>query len=608
MTKKGEPHPKDALTILKNLGVRHPNQATQVLESLLEQNIITPAHIKSVLRANTPSKYANNNADVLNRYMTRHIALRFHYDGATYNGLAQNVNCPIDNSVEKLLFAAMTKTCLIEGRDTCSYSRSGRTDKGVSAFGQVVALRVRSAFPIGTFMEPEDEEKDSNGNGNERTLVQEVDLPKNHSQKMKCWMPPKPKKKKGKAGNSGSENGTEELKLVEKELTERDFAQMINNVLPPNIRVLGWSPVTDQFSARFSTKSRTYRYFFVRRDLDLDAMSRGLQLMVGRHDFRNMCKMNCEEVDNFFRVVKYGKIVKAKTMSESKGSLYEDHVLSSTDTSTEEGSDGDNDDSTDSTHRADLNRQICYFEIEGQAFLWHQIRCIASVLFMIGKKLEKPEVVNELFDVETNPGKPCYPFADDLPLVLHKCEYHNLRFGHSVENLWRTSCDLECRWEELVLSAERLKNGVAALRDEAEVHMDDVTEFVKAILEERTKKQKKWKDIFGSSQDIILPEPSNAPDGIMKWNAALDFIFKHTGCSPTGGGPTVNLHVPLMKRGRGTTYDEKVMAILADPDDGKGTKKRSRDAYENNIKQKKVSKEEGQKFYNLMAKQGGSGL
>ena len=322
MTKTGEAHPKDIETVLKNLGVKHPNQATRVLENLLEQNIITPADIKFVLSPNNRSKhrYANNNAVILNRYMTRHIALRFHYDGATYNGLAQNVNSPIDNTVEKLLFAAMTKTCLIDSRDTCGYSRSGRTDKGVSAFGQVVALRVRSVFPIGTFVEPQgDDDDSSNSSGNERTLLQEVNLPKNHLQQMKCWVPPRPKQKKGKAGKSGSENGTEIQELVEKVLTERDFAQILNNVLPHNIRVLGWSPVTDDFSARFSTKSRTYRYFFVRRDLDLDAMSRGLEYMVGTHDFRNLCKMNCEEVDNFERVVSYGKIVKAKTMSACPG-------------------------------------------------------------------------------------------------------------------------------------------------------------------------------------------------------------------------------------------------------------------------------------------------
>ena len=573
MTKTGESHPTDIATVLKNLGVRSPNKAVNVLETLLEQNIITPSQVKEAVKAAPKQK----NATPI-QYMTRHIALRFHYDGSTYNGLAQNINSPTDNSVEKVLFAAMQRTCLIESRDTCGYSRSGRTDKGVSAFGQVIALRVRSAFPIGTLVEGEE---------NEKTLMQEVDLPKNHLETIKCWAPARPKKKKGKVEHNDIDDPP---KLVEKVLKERDFAQMLNNILPHSIRVVGWSPVTDEFSARFSTKSRTYRYFFVRRHLDLDAMAKGMQYMVGKHDFRNLCKMNCEEVDNFMRIVNYGKIVKAKPLCESTGVQYEDHVVT-----------GAAEDS------ADFYRQICYFEIQGQAFLWHQIRCIASLLFMIGKKVEKAEVVNELFDIESNPGKPCYPFAADLPLVLHKCDYHNVRFGHSVQNLWKTSSDLEFKWEALVLAAEQLKNGVASLGSEAEVHKDDVIEFVKCIFIERARKQNRRKDVFEGRQDSNLPEPANA-QGVLKWTAALDYIFEHTGLSPTGDGPMVQVHVPLMKRGCGTTYEEKVKAILAESDDGKGIKKRKRNAYESNIKTKKVSKEECKAFYTHMSTQGGSGL
>ena len=99
----------------------------------------------------TSNKTHNQNQ---NRHLTRHIALRFHYDGSTYTGLAENVNSPTDQSVERTLFHALNKTCLISDkyndRSSCGYSRSGRTDKGVSAFGQVIALRVNSAFPIGT--------------------------------------------------------------------------------------------------------------------------------------------------------------------------------------------------------------------------------------------------------------------------------------------------------------------------------------------------------------------------------------------------------------------------------------------------------------------------
>lgn len=42
-------------------------------------------------------------------------------------------------------------------------------------------------------------------------------------------------------------------------------------------------------------------------------------------------------------------------------------------------------------------------EIEGNAFLWHQIRCIMGVLLLIGKGHETPDVITELFDVEKHP-------------------------------------------------------------------------------------------------------------------------------------------------------------------------------------------------------------
>ena len=39
----------------------------------------------------------------------------------------------------------------------------------------------------------------------------------------------------------------------------------------------------------------------------------------------------------------------------------------------------------------------------GQAFLWHQVRCILAVLFLIGEGKEQPSVISELFDVIQNP-------------------------------------------------------------------------------------------------------------------------------------------------------------------------------------------------------------
>lgn len=36
--------------------------------------------------------------------------------------------------------------------------------------------------------------------------------------------------------------------------------------------------------------------------------------------------------------------------------------------------------------------ELCTMTIRGSAFLWHQVRCMVAVLFMIGHGFESPEV------------------------------------------------------------------------------------------------------------------------------------------------------------------------------------------------------------------------
>ena len=52
---------------------------------------------------------------------------------------------------------------------------------------------------------------------------------------------------------------------------------------------------------RFSASHRTYRYFFQRKDLNITAMRTAAQLLLGSHDFRNICKIDIANVSNFVR-------------------------------------------------------------------------------------------------------------------------------------------------------------------------------------------------------------------------------------------------------------------------------------------------------------------
>lgn len=92
------------------------------------------------------------------RYHKRHVAIKLAYLGWNYHGFASQEST--ENTIEAHFLAALVKACLIENRTDCNYSRCGRTDKGVSAFGQVVSLNVRSNLAEGLgIMKSGDQEK-----------------------------------------------------------------------------------------------------------------------------------------------------------------------------------------------------------------------------------------------------------------------------------------------------------------------------------------------------------------------------------------------------------------------------------------------------------------
>jgi tRNA pseudouridine38/39 synthase len=70
---------------------------------------------------------------------------------------------------------------------------------------------------------------------------------------------------------------------------------------------------------------------------------------------------------------------------------------------------------------AGVGPKVYYFHVRGSAFLWHQIRHMVAILFMVGQGLERPKLVTQLLDVEANPRRPNYTMAEEVPLVLWDC-------------------------------------------------------------------------------------------------------------------------------------------------------------------------------------------
>ncbi len=87
------------------------------------------------------------------------------------------------------------------------------------------------------------------------------------------------------------------------------FRRAVNDLLPPDIHVLGMAAVPDKFHARHSAVTRSYIYqisrrrtafakrwvWWVKRPLDVARMAEAAAPLAGRHDFRLFCERPAEQ-------------------------------------------------------------------------------------------------------------------------------------------------------------------------------------------------------------------------------------------------------------------------------------------------------------------------
>jgi len=261
------------------------------------------------------------------------------------------------------------------------------------------------------------------------------------------------------------------------------YVYILNRVLPPEIRVLAWCPVDPTFSARFSCTSRTYKYIFPRGNLNLTRMQEAASALIGEHDFRNLCKM---DVGN--GVVTYRRHITAVNLA----SCWRGDRFHQTRNETPENVSADNTVNT-GAHQvhaqpnvmgnnaaesvlylgvekrdvsdADDGYEICELTITGQAFLWHQIRCIVAILFLIGQGLEKPGIISELLDVDRHPRKPQYTMAAEFPLVLFDCAYDDddIEWQHDADSDGDTVRSMQAAWARHSVRAAMLRRMLSEL-------------------------------------------------------------------------------------------------------------------------------------------------
>ena len=360
------------------------------------------------------------------KYSTRLIALKFAYLGKNYNGFEYQSSAKMP-SIEEELWKALVKSCLIfpERPDEVDfgpweYSKCGRTDRGVSAFGQVIAIRVRSNRPLPK--EPQQPLPQGGGEGEDVIMTEAAQQAA----------------EKDAAAPVDAEHQKPEWDHIADEIP---YCRVLNRLLPPDIRVMAWAPVLPpNFSARFSCRERQYRYFFTQPAfapmpssleppltgkakqennqkqgwLDIAKMRQAAKMFEGVHDFRNFCKIDPgKQITNFSRRIFEADIVEVKDVESDLPYLglpeFQPPAAAGG-----AGADG-------SSHP-----KVYYFHVRGSAFLWHQIRHMVAVLFLVGQGLEPPSIIQQLLDVEKNPRKPNYVMADEVPLVLWDCIFPKL--------------------------------------------------------------------------------------------------------------------------------------------------------------------------------------
>jgi tRNA pseudouridine38-40 synthase len=142
--------------------------------------------------------------------------------------------------------------------------------------------------------------------------------------------------------------------------------------LPKDIRVTGYAVVDPDFHPRYRAVSRTYRYYFGRRDLDCEAMDAAASRFVGTHDFTRFARIEGKDP--------------VRTVNTCR--VFDDDSL------------------------------LC-FDVTAESFLWHMVRYMASALSLVGEGSWDADTIGDRLEGgETPPLSPAPSFG----LILWKVD------------------------------------------------------------------------------------------------------------------------------------------------------------------------------------------
>lgn len=207
-----------------------------------------------------------------------------------------------------------------------------------------------------------------------------------------------------------------------------DYVKALNSLLPEDIFILSSCIVDDSFDARFSCLYREYKYYFLKKNLNILKMQKASNLLCGYHNFKNFCKIdksdeNWEEKNYERRIFE----IKIERISDTEF-IYPFNI------------------DKNIINNEYYQAYVCI--IKGSAFLWHQVRCIMQILFLIGDELEEIDLINEMLNVKSK-YEFKYGLADDSNLILSDCVFEFINFSNDVNN---NNCELYSKLEKIYMN------------------------------------------------------------------------------------------------------------------------------------------------------------
>lgn len=326
------------------------------------------------------------------KFTFRPVVFHVLYLGWPYHGVAYQPAQPYSvepvPTVEGEFFEACKRIRVFpnDSVEDCHFSRSGRTDAGVSAFCQMFGMRVRSnlsqeALQLNPMQTDGELDYLSMLNGNLPSTIRVLG-----------WapMPICSIASKSRSNEQPVEKGTDSINAPPKIEKETDSV----NATPSD----ELDSISTKWNARFSCSFRQYKYLFLaNKSLNIEAMRQAANHLIGEHNFRFFCRMDENTktappgTKNYQRII---EMVEIKEAFDSPSSLY----------------------------------RVYQFNVRGSGFLYNQIRCIMGVLYHVGLGKEDPSIVSKMLLAAENSAnsslpKPSYEIASEKGLILWDCGY-----------------------------------------------------------------------------------------------------------------------------------------------------------------------------------------